>query len=141
MKALSALATGIIFGSGLTISGMTDRSKVLGFLDLFGQWDASLAFVMAAALLITVPGYYLIQKRSKPICETQFHLPSTSALDRKLIFGAVLFGVGWGLYGYCPGPAIAALSSLQWEPLIFVGAMLTGMFAADKLVPILAVKG
>ncbi len=133
MKNIFSLISGLIFGVGLTLSGMTDRFKVQGFLDLFGQWDASLAFVMAAALCITLPGYYLVLKNTSPLLDSQFFLPSNSGLDKKLIVGAIFFGIGWGLYGYCPGPAIASLSTLDTSSLLFVASMLLGMVAANIL--------
>lgn len=126
MNALLYLVFGLLFGLGLAISGMTDPQKVLGFLDLFGEWDPTLIFVMASGVGITMLAYYFIFKRS-PILADDFTLPNTKAIDKKLIAGAVLFGIGWGLYGYCPGPAIAAMSYLNTDTFIFVAAMLCGI--------------
>ncbi len=131
MKMVFALFSGILFGLGLAVSGMTDRQKVLNFLDLFGAWDPSLAFVMAAALLVSVPAYFFIQKRTKPLCDTQFHTPNNCVIDRSLILGGVFFGVGWGLYGYCPGPALTSLVYGEISSVIFVLAMLGGMYLAN----------
>ena len=127
MKILSALLSGIIFGAGLAASGMTSTQKVLGFLDIFGQWQADLLFVMVSALLVTIVSFRFVLGRSKPVFDTKFHLPTSSSLDFRLIGGAVIFGLGWGIYGYCPGPAIAALSYFQLDSLLFIAAMIVGM--------------
>jgi uncharacterized membrane protein YedE/YeeE len=120
------LLLGTLFGVGLSFSGMTDPRKVLGFLDLFGDWDPTLVFVMASGVATTFIAYRLILKREKPIFSALFVLPNNIKIDRNLILGAVLFGIGWGLYGYCPGPAIASLSYLNYESFLFVAAMLAG---------------
>ncbi len=130
MKVIFALISGMLFGLGLAVSGMTDRQKVLNFLDLFGAWDPSLAFVMGAALLVSVPAYFFILKRAKPTCDTQFHTPTTCVIDLPLILGGIFFGVGWGLYGYCPGPALTSLIYGQQSSVMFVLAMLAGMVLA-----------
>jgi len=130
-RSFSALFAGCLFGIGLTVSGMTDTSKVIGFLDLFGDWKPDLAFVMIGALFITSIGYWFIFKREQPIFESTFYLPLTKVIDRELIIGAILFGVGWGLYGYCPGPALAAIAYLNPNTLIFVVTMWIGMFLAQ----------
>lgn len=127
MKFWAALLSGGVFGAGLAVSGMTDRSKVLGFLDIAGAWDPTLGWVMAAALLITTPAFLLRQSFRRPLCDSQFHLPTRQAIDAPLLAGAGLFGAGWGLYGYCPGPALTALVYGQWETYLFVAAMLSGM--------------
>ena len=128
MTRYAALLCGGLFGAGLAQSGMSDPAKVIGFLDLFGEWDFALALVMGAALAVTVPGYMLVMKlQHKPLLEEQFSLPTLRALDKKLIGGAVLFGIGWGLYGYCPGPAIVSLAYGNIDSLIFVAAMIGGM--------------
>jgi uncharacterized membrane protein YedE/YeeE len=131
MKVLSGLATVIVFGAGLVASGMTNTSKVIGFLDVFGEWNLDLLMVMvmvivAAAITIFI-GFSLISKRTQPLFDSQFLLPTSEYINRSLIKGAVLFGLGWGLYGYCPGPAIAALVYLSPVTLIFVSCMLIGM--------------
>ena len=110
-NALVALLAGTLFGAGLAISGMTDPGKVIGFLDLAGQWDPSLAFVMGAAICISLPTFQLLRGRSKPVFASQYFLPTKQDLDPQLILGAVLFGIGWGIAGLCPGPAIANLAA------------------------------
>jgi uncharacterized membrane protein YedE/YeeE len=127
MKLLSAFVAGLVFGLGLTLSGMTDPSKVIAFLDLAGAWDPSLAFVMAGAILVASVGFYFAFKRSRAILEDVMRLPTASQIDRRLVLGSLAFGAGWGLAGYCPGPAVASLLSGRAEPLIFVVAMLAGM--------------
>ena len=125
-------AVGFLFGLGLIVSGMINPAKVLGFLDLFGNWDPSLAFVMGGALAVTIPGYYLVLKRPAPVLSTTFDVPVKTQIDRPLLAGAACFGVGWGLVGLCPGPAIAALGSGQIEALVFVAAMVIGMTIKDR---------
>ena len=127
LKFLSPLLAGLLFGVGLEISGMTDTRVVLGFLDLTGEWNPALMFVMGGALLITVPGFnYLLRKRKPVLCD-DYCLPAKKNIDAKLLAGSALFGMGWGLYGYCPGPAIASLSTFGSEPVLFVAAMMAGM--------------
>ncbi len=132
MRTLASLVCGYIFGWGLFISGMIKPSKVLGFLDVFGipsgTWDPSLAVVMAAALAITGAGYALLRTRA-PLLDTQFHWPEQTFIDRPLVAGAVLFGVGWGLVGLCPGPAIENLATLSPDVIVFIAAMAIGMVA------------
>jgi uncharacterized membrane protein YedE/YeeE len=128
IRLLIPLLCGLVFGTGLAISGMTDTRIVLGFLDITGAWDPSLLFVMGGALAVTVPGFWLAQKRSAPILSDKFHLPASCAIQAKPLIGSVIFGIGWGLYGYCPGPALASLSSLNWQPLLFVVAMAAGVY-------------
>ena len=132
---LSATFSGLLFGFGLSLSQMTNRQRVLGFLDVSGNWDASLIFVMGGAVLVTAITFRFILKRSAPILAEQFHLPLKNSLDMKLLGGASLFGVGWGIAGYCPGPAIAALSSLTSNPLLFFVFFILGSIAAHKLLP------
>lgn len=119
--------SGLLFGLGLTISGMINPAKVIGFLDVAGNWDPSLALVMASGLAVTVPGFHFILKQKRPLFETKFFLPSKADIDLRLISGAVLFGIGWGLAGLCPGPALAGIVSLDSSVLSFVAAMLGGM--------------
>ena len=124
----SLFAAGLLFGLGLTVSGMVNPAKVIGFLDVAGNWDPSLALVMATALLVSLPGFRLILKRQQPLFAVKFYLPEKSDIDAPLIRGAVLFGIGWGLAGFCPGPALAATTSLDSSVLLFLAAMLSGMF-------------
>ena len=130
MKNLLTLISGLLFGFGLLLSGMADPAKVQNFLDLFGTWDPSLAFVMGGAIAVTMPGFWLVIRRNKPFFNDVFHLPSRTDLDARLITGAAIFGVGWGLGGFCPGPAITALPLAAEGTLIFVATMLTGMAAS-----------
>ena len=132
MQAIATLASGILFGLGLVISGLINPAKVLNFLDVAGAWDPSLAFTMGAAVLTTSVGYKLAFE-GKPIFGGTFHLPTATDIDARLIGGAALFGIGWGLVGYCPGPAIAALSLGSPSTVIFVAAMLAGMAMARAL--------
>jgi uncharacterized membrane protein YedE/YeeE len=131
----AALVCGFIFGAGLVISGMTDTARVLGFLDVLaiprGQWDPTLAIVMAAALVVSIPGFWLARRRGRPILAEVASWPGKTAIDRPLIAGAALFGTGWGLVGLCPGPAIANLATLAPPVLLFGAAMIAGMMAHD----------
>lgn len=119
--------SGLLFGLGLTISGMINPAKVIGFLDVAGNWDPSLALVMASGLAVTVPSFHFILKQERPLFESKFFLPGKADIDPRLISGAVLFGIGWGLAGLCPGPALAGITSLDSSVLSFVVAMLAGM--------------
>ncbi len=121
---------GLLFGLGLILSGMANPAKVLNFLDVAGTWDPSLAFVMAGAIAVTFAGYRLALNRGKPILEPRFDLPSTRPVDKKLIFGAAIFGLGWGLSGFCPGPSLTALPLAAKGTLYFVPAMLAGIIIA-----------
>lgn len=128
MKAiLSALAAGLVFGLGLIVSGMVNPAKVLNFLDIAGQWDPSLAFVMAGAAATVFIGYRLVLGRDKPLFAERFTLPTATRIDARLASGAALFGVGWGLVGFCPGPALTALGTGAVPALVFTAAMLAGM--------------
>ena len=122
-----ALFAGMLFGLGLAVSGMMNPAKVVGFLDVAGEWDPTLAFVMGGALLVTVPAFRLILNRPRPILADGFALPTKSALDGRLLGGAALFGVGWGLSGFCPGPAVAAVTTGLAPVFAFVAAMMAGM--------------
>jgi uncharacterized protein len=122
----AALGAGVMFGAGLVVSQMIDPGKVLAFLDFAGKWDPSLALVMAGALAVAVPGFWLSQARGAPARGGRFDAPANPGIDRRLLAGAALFGVGWGLVGFCPGPAIASLAFGRWESLVFVLAMLAG---------------
>lgn len=135
MLAITAFCCGLLFSFGLVISGMSNPAKVLGFLDITGHWDPSLAAVMAGALLVFAPGFYLLMKRrEKPLLSSRFHWPEQRPVDRKLILGSCIFGIGWGLSGLCPGPAIANLFHLDDKLLAFIAAMLLGM-ALHRLLP------
>ncbi len=131
MPIIVAILAGIIFGAGLTISDMVNPARVLDFLDFAGSWDPTLVFVMAGGLVVTTVGYRLIFWRSAPLCTDQFNLPTQRQVDLPLLGGAALFGIGWGLAGICPGPAITDLATLQPKVLLFVVAMLAGMIAAN----------
>ncbi|CAN5206018.1 hypothetical protein BH10PSE11_BH10PSE11_15550 [soil metagenome] len=128
---LVSFICGLVFGAGLLISGMTDTAKVLGFLDIFGAWDATLAFVMAGAVAVTTVGFALARRRGAPLFATQSLWPTRKDIDAPLVAGAVLFGIGWGLVGLCPGPALVNLAGLTWPVIVFVAAMAAGMIAQD----------
>ena len=123
---LVSFISGLIFAIGLVVSGMTDPAKVIGFLDLFGEWDFALAFVMGGAVIFNVFSFKLL-KNKKPLCSTQKFLPSKKHADRNLVLGAILFGVGWGISGMCPGPALVNLVTFTPSSIIFVISMLVGM--------------
>lgn len=133
LRLWAALAAGALFGIGLVVSQMTSPAKVLAFLDVAGAWDPSLALVMGAALLVTVPAFRVILGRGRPLLDGSFHLPVKQSLDARLLAGAALFGVGWGLAGFCPGPAVAALGSGQADPWLFVFGLLIGGWVAGRL--------
>ncbi len=123
---IAALVAGALFGVGLAMSGMTDPDKVLGFLDFFGAFDPSLLFVLGGAVTVTLISFRLVLKRAAPQFASRFQLPEARAVDARLLIGAALFGVGWGIAGYCPGPALAGLARLSPEVLWFLPAMLVG---------------
>ena len=129
MKRLSiaALASGALFGIGLAMSGMTDPRRVLGFLDVFGDFDPTLLFVLGGAVMTTAVSFRFVLRRGSPVLAQTFHLSNLRHIDRRLLFGAALFGVGWGVAGYCPGPALAGLGVASLEALWFVPAMILGM--------------
>ena len=127
MRALAGLVGGLIFGAGLAISGMINPLKVLAFLDVAGDWDPSLAFVMGGAIPVAAIGFALGRRRRLPVLSTGFGPPAKRDIDARLFIGAALFGVGWGLTGYCPGPAIASIGHAAPASLVFVAAMLGGM--------------
>jgi uncharacterized protein len=132
-RLLSALASGVLFGLGLVISQMVNPAKIVGFLDVAGRWDPTLAVVMAGALLVSIPSFRWILKRPHPLFAAGFSLPTKTDLDPRLIVGAALFGVGWGLAGLCPGPAVIALLTLAWPVLVFFAAMLAGALLWDRI--------
>lgn len=132
---VTAFAVGFLFALGLGISGMTQPQKVVGFLNLFGEWDPSLMFVMGGAIGVHFFTYKFIRRRKSPLFSTEWHVPTKNEITPALILGSILFGVGWGLGGFCPGPALASLGSFELRPLIFVLSMLVGMVlfkAVDK---------
>lgn len=133
MPIILALVAGVVFGAGLTVSDMINPARVLNFLDVAGQWDASLAFVMGGALCVVAIGYRLAFRRERPFLVPEFSLPLKQSIDAPLLMGAAMFGVGWGLAGICPGPALAGLVSLEPKIFVFIGAMLIGMFGARAL--------
>ncbi|WP_372797619.1 DUF6691 family protein [Litorivivens sp.] len=130
---LAALVAGLLFGVGLAVSGMLIPDKVLNFLDIAGHWDPSLALVMGGALAVTVPGYYLVAQRPRPLLVSSFSLPTSTAIDGKLLAGASLFGLGWGLSGLCPAPALVNITTGFVDVLAFVAAMLVGMLLHKTL--------
>lgn len=127
------VALGLLFGIGLVVSGMADPAKVLNFLDLFGTWDPSLAFVMGGAVLVAFIGYRLVWARGRPVASGGFHLPARNDIDTRVIVGPAIFGIGWGLGGFCPGPALTSLGLGAAGTLAFVPAMMLGMWAARLL--------
>lgn len=140
MIRLISLLSGIIFGLGLTISGMVNPQKVLGFLNIFDAWDPSLIFVMVGAIIIFAPLHFIFKKKSRPILAKNFISIQNKNIDKKLLIGSGLFGVGWGLAGLCPGPAIASISFLNPSSLIFVLFMFVGFFIANRIEKIYKLK-
>ena len=132
MNKIVSLFCGIIFGIGLVISEMINPAKVLGFLNLFGEWDPSLAFVMIGALVVSTPLFHLFKNKEKPIFSSSFSISNKKEIDQKLIFGSILFGAGWGLVGLCPGPAITSIALLNVSSAIFVVSMFIGFYIASK---------
>ena len=133
MYILSALLVGLIFGIGLIVSGMTNPAKVIGFLDLAGPWDPSLGFVMAGAILVGLAAFRFASGRTESLLGQVMRLPTANQIDRRLILGGFAFGIGWGLAGYCPGPALASLVGGGEKPLIFAAAMMVGMAIFELL--------
>ncbi len=131
-RIFGGLIAGLLFGMGLSISGMINPAKVIGFLDIAGAWDPSLAFVMLGGVTVTAIGYHVVLRRSRPLFEPGFTLPTRRDIDPPLLMGAGLFGIGWGLGGYCPGPALAGLGFGAPQTFAFVAAMLIGMFVARR---------
>ena len=129
MQSLAALCSGFLLGAGLLISGMTDPGKVLGFLDVLGDWNPALMGVLGGAVLVSLAGFQHVRKMARPWFDTQFNLTPRSDIDRPLLVGAALFGIGWGLVGYCPGPALAGLGLGNPEAPVFVIAMVVGGLA------------
>lgn len=132
MKTLMGYLAGLLFGLGLAIGGMTDPTRVLNFLDIFGDWDPTLMFVLGGAVVTTFVGYRLMLRRSQPLFAQAFQLPTRRDLDARLIGGAALFGVGWGLSGYCPGPAFASFAGLTAPLIAMLLAMISGWWLAKR---------
>jgi len=133
MSKLVSLFCGIIFGIGLVISQMINPAKVLGFLNLFGEWDPSLAFVMIGALVVSTPLFHLFKNKEKPIFSTSFSISENKEIDKRLIIGSILFGAGWGLVGLCPGPAISSIALFNVSSVTFVFSMFIGFYIASKI--------
>lgn len=127
-NSLASLVVGFVFAIGLGLSGMTQPQKVIGFLDLFGQWDPSLIFVMVGAIIVHFVTYKLIRKKASPLLSTHWHVPTKKEITPALTIGAFIFGVGWGLGGFCPGPAVVSLASFDKMPVIFIVSMVLGMY-------------
>lgn len=133
MQRISEFVVGLLFGLGLMLSGMTDPSKVIGFLDLFGQWDPSLAFVMGGAIAVGFFAFALAKKRTTNFLGGALHLPNSTQIDKRLVLGNVMFGAGWGLAGFCPGPALVSMAAGQDKALVFVLAMVFGMIVYELI--------
>ena len=135
LKNIIGLLTGLLFGIGLLISGMTDPTKVQGFLDVFGAWDISLALVMGGGLIVAIVGVQVAKRQQNSWIGTLIELPSKTIINKQLLIGAMLFGIGWGLVGICPGPGIVLLGTGQWQAYVFIPAMILGMLIYQWLEP------
>ncbi|MEP5757845.1 MAG: DUF6691 family protein [Litoreibacter sp.] len=135
MKLVYALFTGLVFGVGISISGMINPAKVFNFFDIAGTWDPSLAFVMGGAVIITFVGYRLVWRRDAPLFGGRFQIPTSNGIDARLVGGSAVFGIGWGIAGFCPGAAIPALGTGRWEVALFLIAATAGFYARRLLVP------
>ena len=133
MSAAAAFAAGLLFGIGLIVSGMSDPGKVIGFLDVAGSWDPSLALVMAGAILVGFFAFMFARRRTQAFLGGAMHLPQNQDIDNRLVGGSLVFGIGWGLAGFCPGPALVSFASGQEKAAVFVAAMLLGMLAYGAL--------
>ena len=133
MPAVSALFAGLLFGLGLMVSGMADPAKVLGFLDLFGAWDPSLIFVMMGAILLGAPAFFLVRRRRLSLLGLPVQIPAAASITVRLIAGSAVFGIGWGLAGFCPGPALVSAAAGYPKAIGFVAAMIAGMLVFDQL--------
>ena len=133
IQKILALFSGLIFGLGLTISSMTNPAKVIGFLDILGTWDPSLGFVMGGAILIAAPLLYFFENKKHLILVSQIALPNKSDINSPLVVGALLFGIGWGMVGFCPGPAISSIALLNPLSLLFVGSMIAGFYLSQLI--------
>ena len=135
MKLIFALVAGLVFGTGIALSGMMDPAKVLNFFDVAGSWDPSLAFVMGGALVVAGIGYRLVWRRNAPLFAGRFQVPTGTEIDMKLVGGSALFGIGWGIVGFCPGAAIPALGTGRWEVLLFLAAVIVGFWLRRIIAP------
>ena len=133
LQKILSLLSGLIFGLGLTLSSMTNPAKVIGFLDIFGVWDPSLGFVMGGAILITAPLLYFLKNKNNLILVSQIDWPKKNNIDFSLVAGALLFGIGWGMVGFCPGPAISSIALLNPFSLLFVGSMIVGFYFSQLI--------
>jgi uncharacterized membrane protein YedE/YeeE len=133
MRLIPAFLIGLLFGLGIVISGMANPSKVINFFDFAGTWDPSLAFVMGGALAVTFVGYRLVLGRARPLADERFHVPTNRTIDARLVGGAAVFGIGWGMAGFCPGGALPVIGTGRVEVLLFVAALVAGIFAAQAL--------
>ncbi|EFO31241.1 conserved hypothetical protein [Roseibium sp. TrichSKD4] len=140
LKLISSFSIGLVFGVGILVSGMANPAKVLNFFDLFGTWDPSLAFVMGGALIVTFVGYRLVLRRSAPLLDSNFSLPTKSDLDARLIGGSAIFGIGWGISGFCPGGLVPALGLGRAEPFYAIGGILIGISLAKLAIKALDAK-
>lgn len=132
-KLATALLTGWLFGLGLSVSQMINPNKVLNFLDIAGDWDPSLALVMAGALAVSFSGFRWVRRHDKPVFGSRFHITAKTLLDKPLLIGSALFGIGWGMTGYCPGPAFAGMALGNWEAVLMVASIYAGFWAAGLL--------
>lgn len=135
LKNIIGLVAGLLFGLGLLISGMTNPAKVQGFLDVFGAWDISLALVMGGGLMVAIVGVQLAKRQGSSWIGTPIEMPNNTTINKKLLIGAILFGIGWGLVGICPGPGIVLLGTGQWQAYVFIPAMVIGMLIYQWLEP------
>ena len=133
MLVLTSLLAGLVFGLGLIVSGMANPGKVLGFLDLAGRWDPSLAFVMAGAIALGAVAFFIARDRTRSVLGAEMKLPTARHIDRRLVVGGTLFGIGWGIAGFCPGPALVALGMGETKAVVFIAAMLVGMAVFELL--------
>ena len=134
MRLASSYLIGLIFGIGISISGMANPAKVLNFFDVAGTWDPSLVFVMGGAVVVAFLGYRVVLRRPAPMIDTKFHLPDNPRIDARLLGGSAVFGIGWGIAGFCPGGALPALGTGRVEVIAFVAALIAGIFAAKGLI-------
>lgn len=134
MRLVSTYLIGLIFGVGISISGMANPAKVLNFFDIAGTWDPSLVFVMGGAVVVAFFGYKIVLRRPTPVLDAKFHLPDNPRIDARLLGGSALFGIGWGIAGFCPGGALPALGTGQIDVFVFVAALIAGIFAAKRLI-------